>query len=121
MISYLFLLIFLFFLTKDFFVNRTYPKREYQKHNNVYPLFLFLNIAVKENRIVVTRDKDFGDIVFRDKKQHFGIILFRLMIKHPEYQLKILKKIIDENTHEIEGNFTIATDASIKVIKLTFS
>lgn len=79
-----------------------------------------LHIALTESRIVITRDKDFGDMVFRDKKQHVGVILLRLQIKHPVNQVAVLKRVIDEHLFDIAGNFIIATDASIKVIKLTF-
>jgi len=74
-----------------------------------------------ENRVIVTRDKDFGDMVFRDKKQHVGIILLRLKIKHPLNQAAVLKAVIDEYISQISGNFIIATDSSIKVIKLVFN
>ena len=34
--------------------------------------------ANEEDRILITRDKDFGELVFRLKKVHSGIILNRL-------------------------------------------
>jgi predicted nuclease of predicted toxin-antitoxin system len=37
-----------------------------------------LGIAVAELRIVLTNDKDFGDLIFRDRLRHAGVILFRL-------------------------------------------
>jgi predicted nuclease of predicted toxin-antitoxin system len=37
-----------------------------------------LAIAVREARILVTNDKDFGDLVFRDHLPHAGVILFRV-------------------------------------------
>lgn len=80
-----------------------------------------LQIALTENRIIITRDKDFGDMVFRDKKEHLGIILLRLEIKHPRNQAAVIEKVINEYSDQISGNFTIATDYSIKVIKQAFN
>ena len=77
-----------------------------------------LAVALAENRVIVTCDKDFGDLVFRDKKQHLGIILLRLNSTNPASQLVMLKKVIDEYIDQIEGNFIVATDCSVKVIKL---
>ena len=37
-----------------------------------------LQRAVTEERIVITNDKDFGDMVFRDRRMHKGIVLLRL-------------------------------------------
>jgi len=39
---------------------------------------VLLSIAFDENRILITRDKDFGELVFRLNKAHAGVILVRL-------------------------------------------
>ena len=36
---------------------------------------IILKTANEENRILMTRDKDFGDLVFRDQMVHSGIVL----------------------------------------------
>jgi predicted nuclease of predicted toxin-antitoxin system len=38
----------------------------------------WLQHAKSEARLIITSDKDFGDLVFREGKQSFGIILLRL-------------------------------------------
>jgi predicted nuclease of predicted toxin-antitoxin system len=37
-----------------------------------------LDIAVREDRILITNDRDFGELVFRRRLPHRGVILFRL-------------------------------------------
>lgn len=37
-----------------------------------------LDLAEKEQRIVLTLDKDFGELVFRRHKAHAGVVLCRL-------------------------------------------
>ena len=37
-----------------------------------------LQIPNDEERILITQDKDFGELVYRLQKVHFGIILLRL-------------------------------------------
>jgi len=39
--------------------------------------------ASKENWILITNDKDFGEKVFRQKKLHKGVILLRLKDERP--------------------------------------
>jgi predicted nuclease of predicted toxin-antitoxin system len=34
--------------------------------------------AYEQNRILITNDKDFGELIFREKKPHKGVILLRL-------------------------------------------
>ncbi len=54
-----------------------------------------INIAYKEKRIVITNDKDFGELVFKHKKKTSGIILFREIKKDKKllFLNKILKQI----------------------------
>ena len=37
-----------------------------------------LSLAVEDDRILITADKDFGEMVFRERRLHKGIILLRL-------------------------------------------
>ena len=43
-----------------------------------------LSISLKESSILITEDKDFGELVYRLKKAHIGIILIRLSGLDPE-------------------------------------
>lgn len=38
----------------------------------------WLNLAEAEGRLIVTADKDFGDLVFRDGRNTHGVLLLRL-------------------------------------------
>jgi len=44
-----------------------------------------LQLANKEKRILITNDKDFGEIIFLQKKLTTGIILFRVKIQKSQY------------------------------------
>lgn len=37
-----------------------------------------LHRAMQQQRVIVTNDKDFGDMVYRDRREHAGIVLLRL-------------------------------------------
>jgi len=37
-----------------------------------------LALAVREKRMVVTMDKDFGELVYRSREPHAGVLLLRL-------------------------------------------
>lgn len=38
----------------------------------------WLDLAANEQRVILTSDKDFGELIFRDRLASFGIILLRL-------------------------------------------
>jgi len=37
-----------------------------------------LKLALSEGRIIVTMDKDFGELVYRKKQKHLGVLLLRM-------------------------------------------
>jgi hypothetical protein len=41
-----------------------------------------LRLAHREGRILITDDRDFGDLVFRQRQAHAGVIYFRLASPH---------------------------------------
>lgn len=50
-----------------------------------------LKQARKENRILVTNDKDFGDLIFNQKLNTSGIIFLRLRDESVENKIRIRK------------------------------
>ena len=76
-----------------------------------------LSLAQKEGRVIVTFDKDFGELVFRRKKETNGVILLQV---HPQTQEKtemILKKVCCLNI-DFSSSFCIVKESRIKVISL---
>ena len=49
-----------------------------------------LDIANREKRVLITFDKDFGGLIFRNRKRHQGVILLRI---HPQSVENILFRI----------------------------
>lgn len=80
-----------------------------------------LNIAFAQNRILITNDKDFGDIVFQKNYQHCGIILLRLKNYSAENKIKVIKDLFDSNLNNLFGNFIVVTDINIKIVKQNFN
>lgn len=78
-----------------------------------------LNKAFNEDRILVTMDKDFGDIVFRSNKNHCGIILLRLSNWHKDHKISVLGNVLSNHGHELTGNFIVATEQAIRIVRLT--
>src|SRR3989338_10879343 len=53
-----------------------------------------LTIANKEKRILITNDRDFGELVFRQKLPHSGIILLRLRNENLSLKKSRLKHVL---------------------------
>ncbi len=69
-----------------------------------------LEKAEKENRILVTNDKDFGELIFRHERPSSGVILFRLRIDFPDNRIKVLLNLIDKFGTKLRKNFIVASE-----------
>jgi predicted nuclease of predicted toxin-antitoxin system len=77
-----------------------------------------LDKAFSENRILVTMDKDFGDIVFRGNQDHSGIILLRASSWEIEGVTALLNNVLVQHSHELDNNFIVATEQSIRIVHM---
>jgi predicted nuclease of predicted toxin-antitoxin system len=75
---------------------------------------VILEIARTERRIVVTNDKDFGDLVVRDKLPHAGVILFRLGYVPLRERIALMQRVLVEHADELD-QFIVVTRTSIRV------
>lgn len=69
--------------------------------------------AKKENRIIVTNDKDFGWLATIYKPP--GLILLRLKKETIETKIKVIHNIIHKHQNSICGNMIIATEKKIRI------
>ena len=50
--------------------------------------------ANRENYILITNDKDFGELVFHMRKAHKGVILLRLEDERAENKIAVLRRVL---------------------------
>lgn len=74
-----------------------------------------LTLAETEERILVTNDKDFGDLVFRSGKTHHGILLLRLRDERRQNKIRIIESVIDQYGSRLKGNFVVATERGVRI------
>jgi len=75
--------------------------------------------AQEENRIVVTFDKDFGELAFRSKlPAQSGIILFRITPKSSQYIAQAAVQALASRDNWV-GHFSVVEDNRIRMTSLT--
>ena len=77
-----------------------------------------LEIAKVEGRILITNDKDFGELVFLQKRLSVGIILIRIKGQKVEVKLKLIKKLFQNYRNKLLNNFVIITDKKLRFIPM---
>lgn len=77
-----------------------------------------LQSADQEGRILITRDKDFGELVFRLKKVHSGIMLNRLYQLKVEFKADLILKVINQYGEALLGCYTVIQPGKIRIRKM---
>lgn len=73
-----------------------------------------LQRATEDGRVLITEDKDFGELVYRLKLSAPGIVLLRFGV--PERALKIsrLRSLLTEKADELSGAFVVLDKEKIR-------
>jgi len=71
--------------------------------------------AASEGRILVTNDKDFGELVFRNGRGHRGVVLLRLHNESSANRVRVMKAVIEQYADRLAGRFTVATEAGVRI------
>lgn len=66
-----------------------------------------LLLAFNTNRILITEDMDFGELVCRLKKPAHGIIVLRIAVKERHLKWDRLKNLIARYPDRLKGNFIV--------------
>ena len=76
--------------------------------------------AFLEHRALITSDKAFGEMIFKNKKQHCGVVLLRLSDERPSNKISVLEGLLVEYLQELPGNFIVATEQTVRITKINF-
>ena len=66
-----------------------------------------LALARLHEAIVVTMDKDFGELVFREATLHHGVLLLRLEEATGPERAGIVRLILEQHGAELPGRFSV--------------
>lgn len=74
-----------------------------------------LTCAASEERILITNDKDFGELVFRTRQVHHGVLLLRLRDESSVSRVRMVRLVVEKYTDRLRGHFVVATEKAIRV------
>jgi predicted nuclease of predicted toxin-antitoxin system len=77
-----------------------------------------LELSRNERRVLITFDKDFGELTFRaGHTASSGIVLFRPRLRSPAYLARLVVAVLTQS-RTWEGHFCVASDSRIRVVPL---
>ena len=74
--------------------------------------------ANSEQQIVLTNDKNFGEIVFYQRRILYGIILFRIRGQNSFEKITLLEKLLNNYSDKITNHFVVVTKEKFRFIPL---
>ena len=77
-----------------------------------------IEIANKNDAVIITEDKDFGELTYRFKIKNRGIVLIRLSGLPNDEKIRIIKEVVSEYGDRLYGHFTLVKPDSIRIRKL---
>lgn len=73
-----------------------------------------LELARVEDRILITNDLDFGDLVMRERLPHAGVILFRLRSTALAVKIERLTAVLRDYGEQLD-HFLVVTEATVRI------
>ncbi|MDQ3929598.1 MAG: DUF5615 family PIN-like protein [Chloroflexota bacterium] len=74
-----------------------------------------LRLAEAERALLLTSDKDFGDITYLQQHSKVGIVLLRLHALSSEQKASIVVRLLREHEEELLGAFTVLRASSVRI------
>lgn len=74
-----------------------------------------LRLAVSEGRMIITMDKDFGELVYNSGMLHSGILILRLEDSTGKDKAAVVKRIIQGFADKIENRFCVFQDGRLRI------
>lgn len=72
-----------------------------------------LQYAVAESRVLLTRDLDFGELIYRDERQHAGVMLLRLRSRSLDVLQERMARVLEQFPVQ-HTDFVVITEQSVR-------
>ncbi len=75
-----------------------------------------IHFAVSKNAVIVTMDKDFGELIFKNKIAHTGVLLLRLEDADNEEKLSAIQHILSiSSPTQLQNNFCVYKNGKLRI------
>ena len=74
-----------------------------------------IGLAVREERILITEDKDFGKLVYARLKESSGVILIRYPANARSAMSQDIVRLIKKKKEDLIGSFVVASPGLIRI------
>ena len=76
-----------------------------------------LKVALQNNCLLLTEDKDFGELTFRQQLKHKGILLIRLNELPRKDRIQLVVETIEFHFAKLANSFSVLTPRGLRIKK----
>ncbi len=102
-------------LVTEFLRNKGHNVKSAIEDLRGFPDQELLQLAIQEERILITLDQDFGRLIHQAQSPHRGVILLKLRKESQEAIIKILEKAMEQVGENFRNKFTVITEEKIRI------
>jgi predicted nuclease of predicted toxin-antitoxin system len=74
-----------------------------------------LALANDHHALLLTADKDFGELVYRLRRVHWGVVLIRLAGLDPRQKAILVERVFELRSRELRDSFTVISHSTVRV------
>ena len=74
-----------------------------------------LELANQQRALLLTADKDFGELVHRLRRVHWGVVLVRLAGLKPQEKAVLVERVFHLRISELVGAFTVISRRTVRI------
>ena len=76
------------------------------------------DLAKKEKRVIITNDKDFGELAFLQRKVPAGIILFRIKGQPTQEKVRLMDLLLRKYREKLQNYYVVVSRSKIRFVTL---
>ena len=74
-----------------------------------------LSLAHGDQRIILTMDTDFGELVHRSQQPHAGVLLLRMPGADRNQKIRIVQEIVSRYADQLPGQFCVYRQGRLRI------
>ena len=103
---------------EEYLLEKKYDTKAVRSLDQSMPDQEIIRLAALEKRIVITMDKDFGELVYHSGLDHCGILLLRLEDATGSEKQLVIAKIVAKYADNMKNNFCVYQNKKFRFRKL---
>jgi predicted nuclease of predicted toxin-antitoxin system len=104
---------------EEFLLEKGYDTKAVRSLDQGMPDQEIIRLATSERRMVITMDKDFGELVYHSGMDHCGILLLRLEDATGVEKRRVISRILAKYSDKMENNFCVYQNNKFRIRKLS--